>query len=157
MCRIVGRLTGVCNWRDTEYVRDYQEKYLGRRDGNTFLTEVLPLPKRSTGSWPYDALWPTKDEYERSVLGDRIDMLRELRRHHTPRYTFCYGKGFWDHHKHIFKERRFRPLIENDAEISVENASVVVLTRFFEPTYQGFTIDFIGELCTAVISDMEGM
>lgn len=150
MCRIVGHLAGDKQWHEVSHVREYQALRLGRLDGETFLTEVLPLPKPGRSSWPFGELWDTEDAYVEAVLGDRLEMLSQLHSESKPRYTFCYGKGFWDHHKAIFWDREFRPLIEDDAEISVAGKSVIVLTRFFDPSYQGFTIDFIDRLCTKI-------
>ena len=150
MCRIVARVAGDPEWRSIVRVKKYLEQHLGRLDGETFLTEVLPLPKRSVNNWPYEHLWATKDDYVEAVIEGRIELLRKLHQESSPTYTFCYGKDYWPHHKQIFPDLKFETLIDGDVEIGVRDGSVVVLTRFFDPSYQGFTIDFIDTLISAV-------
>jgi len=150
MCRIVARVNGDTQWRDVGRVKDYLAAHLGGIDGDTFLTEVLPLPKRTIDNWPYERLWATRDEYVDKVLDSRIALLRTLYQKSNPAYTFCYGKDYWPHHREIFSDFEFETLIEDDAEIGVQDGSVVVLTRFFDPSYQGFTIDFIDTLISAI-------
>jgi hypothetical protein len=150
MCRIVARVNGDEQWRDVGRVKDYLAAHLGGLDGDTFLTEVLPLPKRTVNNWPYEHLWATKDDYVEGVLNSRIALLRTLRQKSNPAYVFCYGKDYWPHHREIFSDFEFETLIDDDAEIGVQDGSVVVLTRFFDPSYQGFTIDFIDTLISAV-------
>ncbi len=152
MCRIVRNISGDRDWCDVEAVRDYQERDLGRFTGETFLTEILPLPKPDINAWPYGAHWPSNDVYWKAIIPERVSYLRELYSQNKLKYTFCYGKEFWPHHKSIFRDLRFETLISDDVEYSVSGDSVVVLTRFFDPSYQGFTIDFIGELCEQVKS-----
>jgi hypothetical protein len=47
MSRLVLRLSGEANWRDRQLVRSYQVNRLGHSDGETFLSEALPLPAPS--------------------------------------------------------------------------------------------------------------
>ena len=150
MCRIISRINGDPGWRSLGRAKDYLESQLGRLRGETFLTGVLPLPKRSGNDWPYDHLWTTKDEYVESVLEGRIELLRELHEESNPTYTFCYGKAYWPLYKRVCPDLKFETLIVEDAEIGVRDGSVVVLTRLFDPSYQGFTIDFIDTLISAV-------
>jgi hypothetical protein len=89
MCRIVARVNGDTQWRDVGRVKDYLAAHLGGLDGDTFLTEVLPLPKRSVNNWPYENLWPARDNYVEDVLGGRIELLRNLHQKSSPTYTFC--------------------------------------------------------------------
>lgn len=51
MSKIVLRLRGEENWTDTDRLRRYQAGRLGRPDGETFLTELLPLP--APGAVPF--------------------------------------------------------------------------------------------------------
>ena len=46
MSSIVGRINHEVDWWETEFRRKYQSTKLGQRDGETYLTEMLPLPKK---------------------------------------------------------------------------------------------------------------
>jgi len=150
MCRIVARVGGDPRWRDRGRVKDYLEHHLGRLDGDTFLTEVLPLPKRSVSDWPYKQLWNTQADYISDVIEGRIELLRNLYQESAPTYTFCYGNKFWDYHKKVFSDLKFETLIDGYAEIGVRGHSVVVLTRFFNTRNGRFTIPFIDALISAI-------
>jgi hypothetical protein len=52
MSAIAGRIGGITDWWDPEYARNYQLNHLGRTNGETYLTEILPLPKRSLNDCP---------------------------------------------------------------------------------------------------------
>lgn len=112
MCKIVLRLGGVADWSDTNEIRTYQAQRLGRLDGETFLTEVLPLPARGTAHWPSGSPIHSRGEYETVVRPRRIAMLRDLYAQHQPRYVFCYGKANWDHHRGIFPDVTFHPILD---------------------------------------------
>ena len=150
MCRIVGRLRGQADWAETETVRCYQSQHLGRLGGETFLTEVLPLPKKSTADWPYATLYATKEKYEAAVLPKRTSMLRRMFDDHKPAYVFCYGKGFWAQHKKIFEGATFEPILEGEAEMATFDGSTITLTRFFDPSFAGVNVEFIDRLCEVV-------
>lgn len=84
MSRLALCLGDEPRWQDREVVRAYQRERLGRIGGETFLTEVLPLPSPSTGVWPYEALFPTREAYATAVLPERLRQLRELFVEHRP-------------------------------------------------------------------------
>ncbi len=95
MSRIALRLSGSVSWNAREDATSYQMQRLGRREGETFLTELLPLPARDTASWPYDAIYPTRAAYRAAVLPQRVEILGNLIEAHTPETVFCYGKTNW--------------------------------------------------------------
>lgn len=85
-------------------VREYQATKLGRADGETLLTELLPLPKQSRKAWPYAELkselpcLEKKSEYRKTVLPKRIELLRGLISRHMPASVYFYGtseRGAW--------------------------------------------------------------
>jgi len=133
MSRIALRLTGSRDWSDVEQVRRYQSQRLGRRDGETFLSEILPLPAPSSSDWPYPGLFPTRAAYEGSVRHPRLTMLHELFERHEPTYVFCYGKANWEHHKEIFPAARFEPVVDDEVMLARYGSGVLVLTPFFVP------------------------
>jgi len=159
MCQIVGKLSRESRWCDTGrngFVRTYQSTKLGRRNGQTFLTEILPLPKKNTGDWPFGFLYPTRQDYEDAVLSDRIKGLRNLFARHRPPYVFCYGKAFWPHHKKLFRDAEFRPILDGEAEIATLGRSTIALTKFLDPTITGKTVEFVERLCDEVLASPAG-
>lgn len=131
MSKIVLRLSGDLNWSDRETRRRYQSQQLGRTNGETFLTELLPLSKKSDSDWPDWWPWPSWDEYAEKVLPGRIQMIRTLFEAHRPRLIFCYGKGYWQFHQRIFPDANFTPILAGKMQIAELGSSTIVLTPFF--------------------------
>ena len=153
MCQIVGKLSGVTAWSDTDhggFVRTYQSNRLGRCNDETFLTEILPLPKKNSKDWPYASLYASRKVYEAAVLPRRIAELRDLFDKHSPEYVFCYGKGFWPHHRSVFRDAEFTPIPDGAAQIATLGPTTITLTKFFDPSFAGVTVEFIGRLCDTV-------
>jgi hypothetical protein len=133
MSRLVLRLSGSVNWQSPESVRSYQSERLGRADGETFLTELLPLPAPSLAHWPYGAYFPNRTEYVHQVLPRRLEQLRMLFDQHHPEFVFCYGKGYWDFHKKMFAEVEFEAKLDGRIQIGTSGSSTIVLCPFFAP------------------------
>jgi hypothetical protein len=131
MSKIVLRLEGEPDWPDREICRRYQSQSLGRFDGETFLTELLPLPKPSYSEfpewWPFSS-WET---YAIGVLPHRIGMIRRLFEAHRPRFVFCYGKAYWTYHQKIFPGADFIPILAGKMQMAEVAGSKIVLTPFF--------------------------
>ena len=90
MSKIVLRMDGDPDWQSVDRARQYQAERLGRFGGETFLTDLLPLPANSVGDWPYPELFVGKEAYRREVLPARIAALRELA---TPRYQTHWSRS----------------------------------------------------------------
>ena len=133
MIKIVLHLNRHPAWRDPDTVREYQKQEFGRLQGETFLTELLPLPKRSDAHWPEWWPWPSWGEYAKAVLPDRIAALTVLFEQHRPPFVFCYGKGYWSTYQQIFPEANFAPLLGGKMQIAEIAQSRIVLTPFFAP------------------------
>ena len=131
MSRIVLRLQGHAGWRDREVIRDYQANRLGRLKGDTFLTEILPLPAPSTNSWPYGALFDSRATYAERVLRGRLRYLANLFQQHQPRYVFGYGKAYWPYYREIVGTTVLEELEPGKSAVGVRGQSCVVLTHFF--------------------------
>ncbi len=103
MAKIVRALRGEDDWKNNRHAKIYIRERLGHSNGETFLTELLPLPKRSAGSWPpeYTNLYKTMKAYRADILPHRKAMLRRLIEAHSPQYLFCYGKSNYSHYKEI--------------------------------------------------------
>ena len=76
MSKLTTALQGTPGWQKTSSAREYQATRLGRADGDTFLTELMPLPCPSVGAWPYPSIFPTRDEYNAAVRPGRVSWLR---------------------------------------------------------------------------------
>ncbi len=118
MSKLVLRLSGSSDWQSQAAVRDFQAEHLGRTDGETFLTELLPLPAPSLAHWPYAAYFPARADYVSQVLPGRLNELRALFDLHYPELVVCYGKGYWDLHKQLFKPAEFAPKLDRRVEIA---------------------------------------
>ena len=131
MSQIVLNLSGQASWFDRKIRRAYQTQKLGRHGGETFLAELLPIPKRHVANWPHWMPFASREEYEKQLLPRRIKMLRETFRRSSPAYVFCYGKGYWHHYKGIFPEAAFTPSLKGTVEITRLGRTTIVLTPFF--------------------------
>lgn len=131
MSKIILRLKGDPSWSDKETIRDYQSERLGRNGGETFLTELLPLPKPADAHWPEWWPWASWDKYFDDVRTQRINALRELFEVHQPRFVFCYGKSYWPYHKQIFSDTNFTPIVGGKLQTARLGGSQIVLTPFF--------------------------
>ncbi|HXG35848.1 MAG TPA: hypothetical protein VNL15_02655 [Dehalococcoidia bacterium] len=114
MSKIILLINGHQDWNDTETCRKYQSQQLGRLDGETFLTDLLPIPKRGDGQWPDWMPFHSWQEYANRLLPRRVGMLKELFEVGQPRFVFCYGKGYWICYKQIFPTQTlYRPVCQN--------------------------------------------
>ena len=78
-------------------VREFQASRLGRKDGGLLLGELMPLPKRKLGSWPYAGLkelvpyLATKKSYLEEIRPVRIAMLRDAIKSYVPKQVLFYS------------------------------------------------------------------
>jgi hypothetical protein len=81
---------------DGACVRQYVfiDKLLGRSDGDHFLCELMPLPKRAKGQIdPYQDIWATDRQYRQAVAPRRLQLLLQtLNRHPGVRLLICYER-----------------------------------------------------------------
>ena len=135
--RVMSMLTmaiqGTPKWRDKATAQDYQITRLGRHGGDTFLTELMPLPCPNINAWPYESIYPTKEDYIACVRPGRIKWLRSEISAFKPRLVICYGKGNWRHHEEIFNDVEFRPELDEKIRIGKREQTTVLLTPFLSP------------------------
>jgi hypothetical protein len=131
MIKIVLKLKGSADWHDKNAVRDYQKSQLGRLDGETFLTDLLPLAKPSDAHWPEWWPWQSWDEYAEEVLPKRIAHLQTLFQQHHPSFVFCYGKAYWPFHRKIFPSTQFADALDGKIQLADLGSSTIALTPFF--------------------------
>jgi hypothetical protein len=81
---------------DTLSVRQYVfgDKRLGRLDGDHFLCELMPLPKRAKGQIdPYHDIWASDHWYRQEVAPGRPRLLLQtLNQHPGARLLVCYER-----------------------------------------------------------------
>ncbi|MEX0683238.1 MAG: hypothetical protein WD904_05985 [Dehalococcoidia bacterium] len=139
MSRLILRIEHNRDWQNAEAVRHYQATELGRRKGQSFLTEVLPLRKARDDEWPH-CWWPFdrwKDwtDYCDAVRPYRFDRLRRLLDKHRPEFLFWYGRWFGRKYRtEYFPELEsdvMRKIANGKAEVGVVGPTTVVLTPFF--------------------------
>jgi hypothetical protein len=130
MCYIMLRLDG--REPTLENIRTYQAEKLGRFNGNTLLTELMPIPKPKVKRWGYDELIPqfaTREEYYRVVKPRRIEYLRALLTEHRPNVVVCYGKAFWGDYRQLFEGTVFEQ--EGQFQTAAFDDTQVILTGHF--------------------------
>lgn len=105
MAKIVAALKGKSDWADTMKAKAYICEHLGCAGQETFLAEMLPLPKRSAAKWPtiYETLFVTRELYEKAILAQRTEMLRTTIKslQPQPKFVFCYGATHYNSFKAI--------------------------------------------------------
>ena len=84
----------------TEDVRTYQKRYLGRFEGETCLAELMPLPSPSTNHWLYPSIsslpeLQSREDYLRHWGPIRLQMLTKLITTHRPKNVVFYGIGYY--------------------------------------------------------------
>lgn len=81
-------------------IKEYQRTRLGRKRGDTYLVELLPLPSRGVNDWPwknYSRSLPylkTRADYEKHVKPKRVAYLKAKIEEHPPAVVVFYGKRY---------------------------------------------------------------
>ena len=154
MSAIAGRISGVADLWDPEYARNYQVNRLGRTNVETYLTEILPLPKPSLDDWPYGDICDSPQDYFEQVYPTQLYSLRTEYEEADPKpqFVFCYGKKYWPHHREIFNFAAFQPALNGNIQWERNESTVFVLTNFFGYGWTGFGENFIDALCEFAIT-----
>lgn len=150
MCAIMLRLGGQEPTR--ENIRTYQAEKLGRFDGNTLLTELMPIPKPKVSRWDYQELMPqfaSREEYYQLVKPRRIAYLGALVRQHGPEVVICYGKAFWGDYQHLFEGSAFEPQGPFQTA-SMEDTRVILTGHFSARSMNGRFDDVVTIIKDAV-------
>jgi len=133
MSKLVLAMDGVAEWQEKDRAKRYQAKNLGRFGGDTFLTDLMPLPCPRLNEWPYDAIYPTKAEYIAEVRPNRIEWLRSEMSKFQPPFVICYGKGNWRYYKEIFYGVDFKPEFDEKILVGKRGNSLILLVYFLSP------------------------
>jgi len=81
-----------------EEIRAYQRDRLGRPSGGHCMLELLPLPAKGIGSWPYDKwtdlpLLRRRKKYEAEMIPSRVLELQGLLADYKPAIVLFYASG----------------------------------------------------------------
>mgnify|MGYP006303501765 CR=1 FL=1 len=129
MCLIILHLMGREISRDE--IRRFQAEELGRTHSNTFLLELMPLPKPSLDAWGYSGFLPqfeSKDDYYQQILPKRIQHIQSLISEQSPDIVIGYGKGYWRYYRKLFPKSKFS---RNKIYEIAEGKPFVLLTHHF--------------------------
>lgn len=116
----------------TQNIRRYQAEKLGRPGGNTLLTELMPIPEPKIYRRGYEDLIPqfrSRAEYCQVVKPRRIKLLRGLIEENDPQAIVCYGKGFWNDFRELFKGSEF--METGSFQTAIFGHSLVILAPHF--------------------------
>lgn len=130
-------------------LRHYQSARLGRPDGETLLTELLPLPSPSASSWLYgensslDYL-EERDHYRAHVAPRRTAELRARIARHQPRAVIFYGsderyRRWWGEIAGV----EFEPLRVGKRRLHLGGTEATRYMIIDHPTAFGITNDFL--------------
>lgn len=129
MCRIMLSLEN--QEVNAESVRNYQAEMLGRRDGRTLLTELLPIPKPNIKHWDYGEIFPmfeSREHYYETIKPERIEYLKNIIDTNKPKTVIGYGKEYWADYKRLFPKHSQYELV-NSFEIAKNQDTLVILTH----------------------------
>ncbi|WP_392482421.1 hypothetical protein [Nostoc sp. C110] len=84
---------------DLEDIRKYQIEELGRKDKETCLLELLPLPSPSLKHWIYGeysklTFLSNRDTYKKYCVEKRVNHISQRIKEHQPKAVVFYGVGY---------------------------------------------------------------
>jgi hypothetical protein len=87
-----------------EQRRTYRALRLGRANGGTLLTELLPYPHPKRSDWLYGRFgrYQTREAYSEALLPARVDLLRCVLDEAHRELVVCYGKDAWAEYSLLF-------------------------------------------------------
>lgn len=143
MAKIMLARAGSMAWRDRATVKEYVGHKLGRQNGQTFVTELSPIPagKATDDTWhrEFGRLDPELD----ARLEARKEELRKCIKTSNPEKIFCYGRN---------KKRDFKELLEIELTplspdvFTSSDRRVISLPFFGNGQMKNSTIDELVEL-----------
>ena len=79
-------------------IRNYQATALGRKDAETCLMEILPLPAKGAKHWIYKdktgiPYLSDRSSYSKELFPLRVERLRDMISEKRPKSVVCYGGG----------------------------------------------------------------
>jgi hypothetical protein len=80
------------SWHTTEAAKDYVRFCLGRKDRDTFLTELSPIPASRTTDLDWMTRFAELDDNLAVKIQRRKNTLKQLLKENTPSLIICYGR-----------------------------------------------------------------
>jgi hypothetical protein len=91
MAKIVRAHNGCKDWSDAASAREYVQLKLGRNGGETFLTELSPIPSANAKDKKWMDWFLKKDSELTSKIEQRREELKKLLNDNNPPLVVCYG------------------------------------------------------------------
>ncbi len=90
--------------------RRYQALRLGRSDGETLLTELLPYPSPGVNDWLYERYgrYSTRETYTAAMLPLRLKLIGKVLAEAPRELVVCYGKAHWPQYERLFPGTEWR-------------------------------------------------
>lgn len=119
--------------------RRYRALRLGRTDGETLLTELLPYPHPKSSDWLYARFgrYATREMYEKAILPKRMQLLRAVLAEAKRDLVVCYGKGHWPRYQDLFDDVTWTDV--GPHRLGDDGKTRIVLTTHFSS--YGFNTD----------------
>ena len=92
MAKIMRAYNGNKEWGNLEAVKEYVRFKLGRSDGQTFLTELSPIPAGKASDKKWMTLLSTLDPELDSKIRQRKCKLKKALKENHHSLVICYGK-----------------------------------------------------------------
>ncbi len=91
MAKIMRARDGHESWADRVGVNEYIRTQLGRSEGQTFLTELSPVPASDAADKRWMQMFKNKDPQLEGKIRRRREKLKQLLEDGRPRLVICYG------------------------------------------------------------------
>jgi hypothetical protein len=92
MAKIMRAHDGHKDWKDIKPAKEYIQSRLGRCDGDTFLTELSPVPAGKATDKTWKALLSERDPDLDSKIKQRKEKLKKTLKENCPSLVICYGQ-----------------------------------------------------------------
>lgn len=93
MAKLMLARDGIADWWNMQKVNDYIRFCLGRKGGDTFLTELSPIPTGHTSDNSWMSRFAELDNNLAAKIKRRKEELRRLLKDNSPDLVICYGLG----------------------------------------------------------------
>jgi hypothetical protein len=93
MAKIMRAIHGEQNWRHPALAKEYVQFRLGRCGGDSFLTELSPIPTRQAADQTWMAWFEERDAELHEKIGQRRTTLKRLRDENASTLVICYGSS----------------------------------------------------------------
>ena len=91
MAKIMRACGGHEDWKDSASVKEYIRFRLGRSNGDTFMTELSPIPAGDTKDKTWMTLFQQLDPELDSKIKQRKRELKRILKEYAPPLVICYG------------------------------------------------------------------